>query len=229
MIINRIDGSPQFEKPGPAEFFKNTYDWLKSLGKIGGSIFAFSLITIIGFLVGNKLIGILGILYILSIVIRIPDTYSDIFYFESVATFGLILTLVSSIPVALFFVITAEWLTKFISPFGPVENYTETFSESVAVSIAIALSPLLFVKGDLLQYMIYFHAARFSIYYIMLFITEPATIFHDLLNAVVIIPLSIMQSYLILMLLGNFAFDMFGITGWKLGSLITFFTTGKFS
>src|SRR3989338_7006422 len=90
------------KKPSPAEFFQTTYDWLKTIGKVGTSLLFFAIISVIGFAAGYKLIGIMGFFYLLSVIIRIPDTYSDVFYFESIATFGLILTFITSPYIAIF-------------------------------------------------------------------------------------------------------------------------------
>ncbi len=211
----------QMQKPSPKEFFQTTYDWLKTIGKVGTSLLFFGIITLVGFLAGYKLIGVIGLFYILSIIIRIPDTYSDVFYFESIATFGLILTFVSSASVAIFFTLTAEWLTKFVSPFGIIEDYQETLSESVAVVIAIILMIFIPYGGNLLIYMVYFHLIRFAIFYLIIALTSPATLMHDLVNGVVIVPMSIIQSYFVLLLLAGWIFGMFGIAEFNLPSIMT--------
>lgn len=210
-------------KPSPAEFFKSTYDWLKTIGKVGSSIIFFAIIALFGLLAGKHLFLILGLFYIFSIILRIPDTYCDVFYFESIATFALILTFVAGQPVAIFFALTAEWLTKFVSPFGPVEDYQETFSESTAVAAAILLITLVPFSGNLLIYMISFHAIRFAVFYLMIAITSPATFFHDLIQGTAIVPLSIIQSYIILMLLGGWVLNLYGIAGWSLPTFQSLF------
>ena len=211
------------KKPSPADFFQTTYDWLKTIGKVGTSLLFFAIISVIGFAAGYKLIGIMGLFYLLSVIIRIPDTYSDVFYFESIATFGLILTFITSPYVAIFFTITAEWLTKFVSPFGVIEDYQETLSESVAVVLAIILMTLVPYGGNLLIYMVYFHLIRFAVFYFIITVTSPATIVHDLLNGIVIVPMSIIQSYAILFLFAGWIFGMFEVVDFALPSITTLF------
>lgn len=211
-------------KPRPMDFFQSTYDWLKTIGKVGTSILVFAIISFLGFASGTKLLGILGLFYVISIIIRIPDTYSDVFYFESIATLGFILTFVTTPYIAIFFTITAEWITKFISPFGPIEDYQETLSETVAVSAAILLlSFLIPFTGNLLIHMLYFHAIRFAIFYAIIAITSPAVFLHDLFQGITIVPLSIIQSYIILLILGTWVLGMFGVANFTLPSITTFF------
>ena len=212
------------KKPSPADFFQTTYDWLKTIGKVGTSLLFFAILSILAFSFGNKLIGILGLFYFLSVIIRIPDTYSDVFYFESIATLGFILTFITTPYIAIFFTITAEWLTKFISPFGPIEDYQETLSETVAVSAAILLlSFLIPFTGNMLMHMLYFHGIRFAIFYVIIAITSPSVFLHDLFQGITIVPLSIIQSYVIILLLGTWVFGMFGVVDFALPSITTLF------
>jgi len=204
--------------------YSTSLNILKALGKVGASILAFSLISAFGFASGNKLAAVLGLFYVLSIIIRIPDTYSDVFYFESIATLGFILTFITTPYIAIFFTISAEWITKFISPFGPIEDYQETLSETVAVSSAILLlSFLIPFSGNLLIHMLYFHAIRFAIFYAAIAITSPAVFLHDLFQGITIVPLSVIQSYVLILIIGTWALGLFGVADFTLPSITTFF------
>jgi len=193
-------------------------NFVKSLGKIGGSIFLFIVLMIIFYAIGKPNYALACIFYIAAIIARIPDTWSDAVAVESVGTLSLLLLLVDGPVLAIVYAVTSLWLTKWVSPFGPVEEYSETFGVSIAIVLAILLTPLFhpFATKDLLMTAIYFQLTRFITYMILITFITPGVFIAEVFYTIVSIPLTIIQSYLILSIVGVWILGSHGAAGWIL-------------
>ena len=197
---------------------KTSINFLKSLGKIGGSILFFFVLALVFFALKKPTYALFCIFYIPTILVRIPDTYSDAVALESVATLSMLLLLIDGPILAAVFAISSLWLTKYISPFGPVEEYSETFGMSISITAAIFISPLFphYATKDLLMFMIYFQLARFLVYMILITFMAPGIFLTEVVYTLVSIPMTLIQSYLILTLIGVWILNSYGIHGWHL-------------
>ncbi len=193
-------------------------NFLKSLGKIGGSIILFFALALVFFALKKPAYALFCIFYIPTILVRIPDTWSDAVAIESVGTLSMLLLLIDGPILAALFAVTSLWFTKWISPFGPVEEYSETFGMSISIVAAIFISPLFpqYAVKDLLMYMIYFQLARFTIYMILITFMAPAIFLTEVFYTLASIPLTLIQSYLILSIVGLWILNLHGVTGWQL-------------
>ncbi len=198
--------------------FENAADFLKSLGKIGGSIFLFFILMLIFFAINKPVYALTCIFYIATIIVRIPDTWSDAVALESVGTLSILLLLIDGPILAAIYAFTSLWLTRWISPFGPIEEISETFGMSISMVVAIFISPLFpqFATKDLLMYMIYFQLTRFTVYMILITFMAPAIFITEVFYTIASIPLTIVQSYLILSIAGLWILNSHGTTGWAL-------------
>jgi hypothetical protein len=197
--------------------FSSVLRTMKSFGILGSSIGLFMLLAIVSFFFGFELLALMSIFYIISIIVRIPDTYSDISV-ESIATFSLILAIIGGMPVAAFFAFTATWLGRFTSPYGPVEEVNETISESLSILVPAILSPVLIsISGsNLILYMVYFQIVRSIFYQVFMLITSPATVMIDIFYTSINFVLNMLQSYVILLLFGNLILGYAGVSGWSI-------------
>lgn len=197
---------------------KTSINFLRSLGKIGGSVLLFAILAVIFYALKKPTYALFCIFYIPTILVRIPDTYSDAVALESVATLSMLLLLIDGPLLAAVFAISSLWLTKWISPFGPVEEYSETFGMSISITAAILISPLFpqYATKDLLMFMIYFQLARFLVYMILITFMAPGIFLTEVFYTIASIPMTVIQSYLILSLFGLWVLNAHGIQGWHL-------------
>ena len=205
------------------ENIKSLYSLIKKIGPLSSYLLFFAFVSLFGFLSQSKIISVISLFYLISILLRIPDTYSDVFPFESILPLSFILMFVTTKFITIFFALSAIWLTKFVSPFGPIESYSETINESISISAAIILISLIPFNGNLLLYLIYFNIIRAAVFYLSSAITSPATILTDLFYGLFTIPMIVIESYLIVLFIGTYALGFFGITGWTLISLRSIF------
>lgn len=218
---NRSSALPNNDTP----VIESVVNIFREFGTLGFWLFAFSFMSIAGVLLGNLTFAVISLFYVISIIVRIFDTWSDAVAVESVGTFGIITMLISNVWVAVFFVFTAMWLTRHTSPFGPVEDYTETIGVSIALVVSLAVSQILpgFAEGNMVKYIISYTLVRFAVYQALIILLAPAIVFTEFFYTLVSIPLVIIQSYLIMILIGMPILHSFGIENWIMVSLGSLF------
>jgi hypothetical protein len=188
---------------------------------IAGSVGAFAVVFLI---LGLDLIGLVLVFFAASIVMRIPDTYSDAFTVESVGSFGMVLTLAFGPGVGVPFCLVTNWVSRFTSPFCDVEDATETFSESFSISIAcVVISIVARYVTELVPLIVIFWLVNFTFYYLFMSVVAPALILNELANGVYIIILSILESCLLIFFLMNIASEITTLGSHTFGSLTSLF------
>ncbi|MFH1424411.1 MAG: hypothetical protein ABIG20_01885 [archaeon] len=219
---NSFDSRAFFGKGASlSESVKEFATALRAIGKVGTLLGILLLIGGVSLLLGNTIIAIACLFYIIDIPLRILDTSTDALFVESIGTFGLLLFLMGSPGLAAFYMFTSPWITRFVSPMGPAEDIGDTLSMSVAFSLAVLLMPWLvgFTHGNLLMLMIYYNLARFLIYYIVIVFVLPGVWLTYWFSSVIVVFTVMIQSYVILMLIGMRVLAYSGIGGWSLGCL----------
>jgi len=191
------------------------------MGKFWTVLTFFTLLAMVGLIQGRSMLTLISLMYIGALFFRIPDTWQEVVTIEFVGTAGMLLAIISGPLIAMFYVFTAQWITRFVSPFGSLEDYNDTFIESSSYAATILLSPILITISEnvLLSFMLHFMIVKFIItQFLNFFIYRTALItefFYDLVS----LPFEIFQSQLLLSLFGLSILSSFGVDGWTLGSL----------
>ena|GEM_PF-5989098 len=181
----------------------------------------FSVAALFFWALGLKLLALVSLFYLISIPVRVVDTWSDMLGPESIGIMGIFLAIIGGPTIAAFYMFTSTWFTRLICPFADIEEYQYTISESIGMAAAAMLSPMLIAPSGatLLMFAFYFCLIRYSVFLFMMFLTMPGTFMIDLFQTVVEFPWTMLQTIFVINLVGLSLLASFGIANWAIGSL----------
>ncbi len=197
-------------------------DFFKKMRSIGQFLLLLLFIFVVAFAMGNKLLALVSLFFLLGIISRLPAIYNDaIKETEIISDFAFFIVLIGGPLLGAAFAFSAMWASWLLAPWREAEDVVYVIMDSIGMVGAALATPLIFsfTGGILMPSIFYFIVVRYGIYMALIPFIKPATLHTSGFLTVVGFFIAIPHAYIITKFFGPGILGWFGITGFKMGVL----------